>query len=113
LLHPFWHSGFGLVISLTNTANSELITVVSVAAGIITNFVAAIFFYLYNRTVQQLKGYHDSLLDVQNILLSFKIVGDLTDESQKAGMALNMIGFLISKQRMDSSQTTASSPDSV
>jgi Cyanobacterial TRADD-N associated 2-Transmembrane domain len=45
---------------------------ISTGAGVVTEFIAAVFFYLYNRTVRQMKEYHDSLLSVQNILCPSK-----------------------------------------
>jgi hypothetical protein len=71
------------------------ISYVSAGAGIITEFIAGVFFYLYNRTVIQLKEYHDSLIHVQNILLSFKIVGDTKDDTQRNAMMELMMKCLI------------------
>ena len=44
-----------------------------------------------------MKEYHDSLLSVQNILLSFKLVEDTKDENEKAKMVGQMISYLVSK----------------
>lgn len=73
----------GLILGFTNLTNAESISYLSAGAGIVTEFIASVFFYLYNRTVRQLKEYHDSLIRVQNILLSFKIVGDTKDDNRK------------------------------
>jgi hypothetical protein len=85
----------GLIFSFFNTPTAERFALISTASGIITEFIAAIFFYLYNRTVRQLKDYHDSLLSVQNILLAFKIVEDTKDEAYKAQMMQEMISYLV------------------
>jgi phosphate/sulfate permease len=103
---------FGLSIGLTNSENGQLVAIMSTAAGIITNFIAGVFFYLYNRTVQQLKNYHDSLLDVQNVLLSFKIIGDLKDDVQKANMTIQMLSFLTNKQKNHTAGTPSTPQDS-
>lgn len=68
---------------------------IAAGAGIITEFISAIFFYLYNRNVSQLKDYHDSLLAVQNVLLSFKLVDDATDGDSKRQMTERMCEFLL------------------
>jgi hypothetical protein len=87
--------GIGLVIGFSAIHEAKYIAYISAGAGILTEFIASIFFYLYNRTVRQLKDYHDSLIDVQNILLSFKIVGDTKDESKQASLMELMLKCLI------------------
>jgi hypothetical protein len=44
-----------------------------------------------------MKEYHDSLLAVQNILLSFKLVGDTTDLKDKTRMIEVMLQYLVGK----------------
>ncbi|HEX5284062.1 MAG TPA: hypothetical protein VFW30_08075 [Bryocella sp.] len=74
-------------------------------AGIITEFISAVFFYLYNKTVASMKGYHDSLLAVQNILLSFKLVGDTEAAPEaKARMVEQMLEYLIGNRHRPSSK---------
>jgi hypothetical protein len=62
--------------------------------------VSGLMFYLYNRTVLQLKGYHDSLLDVQNILLCFKLVEDTNEESIRTEVMKQMIEFLVRRKNI-------------
>ncbi|HZD57447.1 MAG TPA: hypothetical protein VE136_12020 [Anaerolineales bacterium] len=87
----------GLILGFVRAPNAQTLAYISSGSGVITEFIAAIFFYLYNRTVRQMKDYHDSLLSVQNILLSFKIVEDTKEESEKVKMVTQMIGFLVGK----------------
>jgi hypothetical protein len=89
---------FGLMIGLLGRDNAQMVAVISTASGIIINFVAAIFFYLYNQTVRQLKSYHDNLLDVQNVLLSFKILEGLPKNEAKSQMILQLLSFLVGKR---------------
>lgn len=56
------------------------------------------FFYLYNRTVKQLKSYHNDLIDLQNNLLSFKLVEQVEDEQKKVHLMGNLIDYLIGKK---------------
>lgn len=86
----------GLVYSYFNTDN-ERITFIATAAGITIEIISGLLFYLYNKTVIQLKDYHDSLLDVQNILLSFKLIDELKDEENKSQIMKQMIEFLVRK----------------
>jgi len=88
----------GLILGFTSTANSQILVYISSGSGIVTEFIAAIFFYLYNRTVRQMKGYHDSLLNVQNILLSLKLVEDTKEEDAKIKMIGQMLEYLVGKK---------------
>jgi hypothetical protein len=42
-----------------------------------------------------MKEYHDSLLNIQNVLLSFKIVEDIPDPQEKAKMVEQMLSYLL------------------
>src|SRR6266536_1974231 len=71
--------GTGVGYGFLNGSSNDAIAYVAAASGILVDFIAGVFFVLYNRTVRQLKDYHDSLLSVQNILLAFKVVADSGD----------------------------------
>lgn len=88
----------GLIIGFVDFANAHTVSYIASGSGVITEFISSIFFYLYNRTVRQMKEYHDSLLTVQNILLSFKLVDDTHDEGEKAKIVSQMLAYLINKQ---------------
>lgn len=96
----------GLIIGFINFPNPPAISYVTSASGLITEFISSIFFYLYNRTVRQMKEYHDSLLAVQNVLLSFKLVGDTQDENEKTKMVNQMITYLTNNRPSSSSSLT-------
>lgn len=85
-----------LVIGLKNPSEMH-ISYVSAGAGVIVEVITGIFFFLYNRTVRQLKEYHDSLLDVQNILLSFRLIEKVTDTTSQSDMINKMIEFLVGR----------------
>ena len=91
--------GVGIRLAVTSDAHSPSVATLSGLAGIVTEFISAVFFYLYSKTVRQLKEYHDSLLAVQNILLSFKLVGDTSDAQEKAKMISVMLDYLVGNQR--------------
>ena len=50
---------------------------VTTAAGILSEFIAAVFFYLYNRTIQKMSLYHHKLVITQNISLALRISQEL------------------------------------
>lgn len=53
---------------------------VTCASGVITEFIAAIFFYLYNRTVSSMSRYHNKLVLSQNISIALKVSDSLPPE---------------------------------
>lgn len=67
------------------------------SSGVVVEMISGLFFYLYNKTVRQLKEYHDSLLDVQNILLSFKLIEGIQNFDDQSDIAKSMIQFLVSR----------------
>jgi Cyanobacterial TRADD-N associated 2-Transmembrane domain len=89
----------GLIVGFTGLQNSQSIAFISAGSGVITEFISGVFFYLYNRTTRQLKEYHDSLVDVQNILLSFKIVQDTSDNETRVAMTKSVIETLIASKK--------------
>jgi predicted transporter len=85
----------GLLIGFADFENSKSVAYISAGSGVIIEFISGVFFYLYNKTTIQLKGYHDSLVNIQNVLLSFKVIEDTTDPASKLDMAKSMIATLI------------------
>jgi hypothetical protein len=55
----------GFILIAFGLLSHESTTTVASASGVITEFIAAVFFYLYNRTVRQMKEYHDTLISAQ------------------------------------------------
>ncbi len=90
--------GFGLIagglwMGYLNPALKD-ISYITTASGTLVSFVGGSVFWLYSRTVEQLKHYHDSLLDVQNILLAFKLIEGTASESERSIMTQKMIESL-------------------
>lgn len=57
-------------------------TVLTIASGTLIEFISAVFFYLYNKTVQQLNVYHDKLIDVQDTMLALKVAEGIKDDQK-------------------------------
>lgn len=93
--------GFGLILIgvIAGFGGESAATPAKLAAfsGVITEFISGVFFYLYNRTVRQLKEYHDSLLAVQNILLALKLVNDTSDATAKRDITAQMCRSLLTR----------------
>ncbi len=96
----------GLVMGLVKDQSNQTVAVIAAASGVVIEFISGVFFYLYNKTVIRLKEYHDSLLAVQNILLTFKIIGDTTNDVERSRMTSELIGYLIGKKVLPASPTS-------
>lgn len=68
--------GTGIVMMFLDKTEPAYVTT---AAGVISEFIAAVFFYLYNRTVQKMSQYHHKLVITQNISLALKISQELAE----------------------------------
>jgi hypothetical protein len=97
-LFGFLLMSVGLIIGFIDFANSRIISYIASGSGILTEFIASIFFALYNRTVRQMKEYHNSLLDEKNMLLLFKLVADVQDEKERAKIVDQIANNLTNKQ---------------
>lgn len=86
----------GLAYSYFNPQVQQISYIIS-ASGVVIEIVSGLLFYLYNRSVIQLKEYHDSLINVQNVLLSFKLIDDLKSEEKKSEIMRQMIEYLVKK----------------
>ena len=71
--------GVGIVAMFLNLVQSSVITC---AAGVITEFIAAVFFYLYNRTISSMSKYHNKLVLSQNISIALKIADSLPEQDK-------------------------------
>lgn len=73
---------FSLYAGKTNPAY------VTTACGIITEFIAAVYFYLYNKTIQGMNSYHNKLVLSQNIALALKLSYSLEEKRDEAKMLI-------------------------
>ena len=64
------------------------------ACGVITEFIASIFFYLYNKTVQSMGDYHNKLVLSQNVAIALKI-SESIDGPEKNSVKSEMIKELL------------------
>lgn len=88
----------GLTIGFNAGAEARDIAYLSAASGLFIEFISGVFFFLYSGTVRQLKAYHDSLLDVQDVLLSLKLIEGLEDDA-RSRMIGEMLKFLMERKK--------------
>lgn len=62
--------GIGITSNLIKGWQLEVAYLAGVA-GVLTEFISGVFFYLYNRTLQQLNLFHDKLVATQQMSMSF------------------------------------------
>ena len=48
-------------------------------AGVLTEFISGVFFYLYNRTLQQINRFHDKLVAMQQTSMAYLATGLVSD----------------------------------
>ena len=70
---------FGIIAMFFGNVTPSYVTC---AAGVITEFIASVFFYLYNKTVSSMSNYHNKLVLSQNISIALKVSDGLPGEEQ-------------------------------
>jgi hypothetical protein len=77
----------------------------SAAAGAVTELIAGVLFYLYNRTLQQINVFHDKLVASQHVATAFlanSLVRDADKrDEQKGELAKTLMLFAKSPSRED------------
>lgn len=61
---------------------------VTTSAGVLSEFIAAVFFYLYNRTILKMSQYHQKLVLTQNISLALKITDEMQGDQKAKSLEL-------------------------
>lgn len=69
----------GIILMFLDKTNPSYVTA---AAGVITEFISAVFFYLYNKTITSMSNYHNKLILSQNISIALKITDSLPKNEQ-------------------------------
>ena len=74
--------GGGFYLSASGRATLSMAYVAS-GAGVLTEFISGIFFYLYSRTLQQINRFHDRLVATQQISMSFLASSLVVDANKR------------------------------
>jgi len=90
--------GIGLGIS-SNFIGKSAIDAAYLAslAGILTEFISGVFFYLYNRTLQQLNRFHNSMLESKMTITSFLANSLIEDKNKRDDSNAELSKLLITK----------------
>ena len=74
----------GFSIYLTMQGKTELnAAYLGSIAGILTEFIAGVFFYLYSKTLAQINLFHDKLVSMQQTSMSYMATSLIKDEEKK------------------------------
>lgn len=101
----FWASLISLIVGLVVLVvgvglslggYEAAIATTTTAAGIFTQFVGAGFFYLYNRNLKQLNVFYRELVQSQDVLFAFSLLGHIP-AIERAGVVVALIGKIISR----------------
>ena len=71
--------GAGVIAIFLGATDSAYVTS---ASGIVTEFISAVFFYLYNKTVSSMRNYHNKLVMAQNISIALAAADSLPEEKR-------------------------------
>jgi hypothetical protein len=92
LLSVYASIGGGLIIAVGILSllfgKAANVSYVTTASGLVSQFIAAVFFYLYNQTVVKMGEYHQKLVLTQNIGIALKITESLPEEGRAKAQQL-------------------------
>lgn len=71
---------------------------IAVVSGVLVEFISGVFFYLFNRTTQQINRFHDRLISSQNIAMAFLASSSVSDQTKKDDSRIALSKLLISGQ---------------
>jgi len=101
----FWASLSALVIGLVVLVagvglalygSTPAISITTTAAGVLTQFISAGFFYLYNKNLRQLNVFYQRLVQHQDLLFAFGLTGHIP-EADRPDTIKGLVGALLSR----------------
>ena len=79
----------GIWLYYTSPKQAISITYISTAAGVLSEFIAASYFYMYNKSISQLNFFFEKLTDTQNTMLAITLCEPLPEtEATQAKLVL-------------------------
>jgi hypothetical protein len=88
--------GFGIYSNLAGKGSLDAAYLAAIA-GTISQFISGIFFYLYNRTLQQLNRFHDRLIASQNMAVAFLASEAVADNDTRDKAKIDLARELMAK----------------
>jgi len=87
---------FSFIIGVFDAKYKD-ISYLTTGAGVFIELISGLLFIIYNKTIQKMKEYHESLVSVQNVLLSFKIIDEVSDQNEKITLFKSLIEVMNKK----------------
>jgi len=75
----------GIFMLFTKSVDAAEVTT---AAGLISQSISAIFFYLYNRTILKMSQYHQKLVLTQNVSLALKTTEKMNPDTKAKSLEM-------------------------
>ncbi len=85
-------TGIGLALA----GSSNAVSTTTTAAGVITQFISAGFFFIYSKNLKQLNVFYDKLIRNQDTLFAFSLVRNIP-EPERPAVLHGIIGALLSR----------------
>lgn len=101
----FWASLVALVVglvvlvigvSLALSGFNAAIAITTTAAGVLTQFISAGFFYLYNKNLKQLNVFYRELVQNQDMFFAWGLLAH-APEADRPGLVKALIGKILSR----------------
>lgn len=93
--------GFGILLGIiSNFIGNNLLDVgyLTSIAGILTEFISGVFFYLYNKTLQQINRFHDKLTASKECSMSLLASSSITDTGKRDDAKAELCKLLLSEE---------------
>jgi hypothetical protein len=85
---------------LSDNPNKNL-TYLTIVGGVILQFVGGAYFYLHNKSIQQLNFFFQRLITTQDTMLSIGLVDRVPDNTRKAHIYEQLIHTIINRETKD------------
>lgn len=87
--------GLGVYINMSGGETLD-VAYLSGIAGVLTEFISGVFFYLYNRTLQQLNLFHNRMLSAQHVATALLTNSRVADTAKRDDGKVELAKVLIS-----------------
>ena len=90
----------GVLLGLWAWTNGKDLTLAQLTglAGILTQFISGVFFYLYNKTLEQVNRFSDKLSNTQELALCFVANSNIDDKAKRDDSTAALAKQLLTKQ---------------